>query len=71
MNGLLSQWWVRAGIVGGLGWLAYRYLPVGGPGKTAVIAITAISITGIVGSNMPLVRSVLAGQLPMPPTMNG
>jgi hypothetical protein len=66
MNGLLSSWYFRAGIVAGLTWLAYRYVPVAGAGKTAIIALGAVSIAGILSSNVPLVGQVLAGRLPMP-----
>jgi len=66
MNGLLSSWYFRAGIVAGLTWLAYRYIPVPGPGKTAIVALGAVSIAGIMAANMPLIGQVLAGRLPLP-----
>jgi hypothetical protein len=66
MNGLLSSWYVRAGIVAGLTWLAYRYIPVPGPGKTAIVALGAVSVAAIVANNVPLIGQVMAGRLPMP-----
>jgi hypothetical protein len=66
VNDILSSWWFRAGVVAGLTWAAYRYLPVPGVGKTAIVAVGAVSIAGIIGSNIPLLGSVMQGQLPFP-----
>jgi len=66
MNGLLSRWWVRVGIVGGLTYLAYRYLPAGSIWRTGAVAVGAVSAATIVASNVPLVNQVLAGRLPLP-----
>jgi hypothetical protein len=63
---LFSQWWFRAGVVGGLTWAAYRFLPVPGVGKTAIVALGAVSIAGIIASQVPLVSQLMAGQLPAP-----
>jgi hypothetical protein len=68
MNGIFSSWYFRAGVVAGLTWLAYRYIPVPGPGKTAIVALGAVSIAGIVAANVPLLGQVLAGRLPGPAT---
>jgi hypothetical protein len=66
MNGLLNSWYFRAGIVAGLTWLAYRYVPVPGPGKTAIVALGAVSVAGIIATNVPGLNQVLAGRLPLP-----
>jgi hypothetical protein len=66
MNGLLSQWWARAAIVGGLTWLAYKYLPVGSVGKTVVLAVGGVAAAGIVAGSIPMVGMALAGRLPLP-----
>jgi len=67
MNGnLLNQWWVRAGVVAGLGFLAYRFLPVPAVGKTAIVALTAFGVAGAVASGVPLVGNMLVGRLPLP-----
>jgi len=66
MNGLLNTWYVRAGVVAGLGFLAYRFLPVPSIGKTAIVALTAFGVAGAVASGVPLVGNILAGRLPLP-----
>lgn len=67
MNEFLSQWWVRAGIVAGLTWAAYKYLPIPNVGKTLVLAIGGVAAAGVVAGSVPLVREALAGQVPMLP----
>lgn len=58
---------VRAGIVAGLTWAAYKYLPVGTVGKTIVLAVGGVAATSIVAGAVPLLGNALAGQLPMLP----
>jgi hypothetical protein len=66
MNGLFSTWYFRAGVVAGLGFLAYRFLPVPAVGKTAIVALTAFGVAGAVASGVPMVGNVLQGRLPLP-----
>jgi len=66
MNALLSSWWFRAVVVAAGTYAVIRYAPLPPAGKTAAIAIGAVAVAGIVGSNVPLVRSLLAGALPGP-----
>jgi hypothetical protein len=66
MNGLLNSWWARAGIVAGLTWLGWKYLPLGATGKTVVLAVGGVSAAMIVGSNVPLAAAVMSGRLPLP-----
>jgi len=66
MNGLMQSWYFRAGLVAVGTWAVIRYAPLPPVGKTAAIAIGAVAVAGIVGSNVPLVRSLLAGALPAP-----
>jgi hypothetical protein len=62
---ILSSWYVRAGIVAGLTWIAYRYLPVDTVGKTVALAIGGVAAASIVAANVPLVGTALSGRLPI------
>lgn len=65
MNGLLNSWWGRTAILAGLTWLGYKYLPFGGnTGKTVVLAVGSVATVGALASGVPLVRNLIAGQLP-------
>jgi hypothetical protein len=66
MNGITSTWYFRAAVVAGLGFLAYRFLPVPPVGKTAIVALTAFGVAGAVAAGVPIVGSVLQGRLPLP-----
>jgi len=61
----LDNWLVRAGIVAGLTYLAMRYIPAGAL-RTGVLAVGAVSVAGIVGSNVPLAGALISGRLPVP-----
>ena len=66
MNGISNTWYFRAAVVAGLGFLAYRFLPVPPVGKTAIVALTAMGVAGALASGVPMVGQVLAGRLPLP-----
>lgn len=64
---ILNTWWARAGIVAGLTWVAWKYLPgLNATGKTVVLAVGGVAAASIVAANVPLVGSALSGRLPMP-----
>lgn len=60
----LTSWPVRAAIVAGLTYAAYRYLPLGSVGKTVAIAVGGVATASIVAGNIPLLGNALSGQLP-------
>lgn len=64
MNDLLAKPLVRAGIVAGLTYLAYRHLPAG-VGKTLALAIGGMATTSVLSQSFPLIGNVLQGQLPV------
>jgi hypothetical protein len=66
MNSLLSSWYVRAGIVAGITWAAWKYLPLGPVGKTVALAVGGVAAASIVAGNVPLIGNALAGRLPLP-----
>lgn len=62
----MGNWMVRVAVVGGLTWLGLKYAPAG-VGKSAVLAIGAVSIAGIVGTNVPALGQLISGQIPSLP----
>lgn len=64
MNDLLSKWYVRAAIVGGITYFAYKYAPAG-VGKTIALAVGGVSMAGIIGTNVPALGAVMNGYLPV------
>jgi len=66
MNGLMNSWYFRAALVAVGTYAVVRYAKLPPAGVTAAIAVGAVAVAGIVGSNVPLVRSLLAGALPAP-----
>jgi hypothetical protein len=75
MGNALSWWWVRLGIVAGVTFVAYRYLPKVIPGdagviKTIALAVGGVSGVAIVAANVPYVANLVSGTVPtslMPP----
>ena len=64
MGDILNSWYVRAALVAGATYVAYKYAPAGA-GKTIALAIGGISVAGIVAGSVPLVGQVMAGRLPL------
>jgi hypothetical protein len=58
----MNSWIVRAGVVVGLTYLAYRFAPAG-VARSAVIAIGAVSTAGLVASGVPQVGALLSGNV--------
>ena len=59
----LTSWPVRAAIVGGLTFLAWKYAP-NAIAKTVALAVGGVSTAYVIASGVPLVSGLLAGQLP-------
>lgn len=64
MDDFLSKPLVRAGIVAGLTYLAYKYAPAG-VGKTVALAVGSVAAVGVASQAVPMIGSVLNGYLPV------
>jgi hypothetical protein len=56
---------IRAAIVAGLTYAAYRWLPLGVVGKTITLAVGGVSVVGVLAPAVPLLGNALNGRLPM------
>lgn len=59
----LSSWVVRVGVIAGLTYAAYKYLPLGNVGKTVALAIGGVSAAGVVTANVPLAAQLISGNV--------
>lgn len=60
-----DNWLIRAAVVTGLTWAAYKYLPAGSVFRMGAVAVGALSLTSIIGAQVPLVASLIQGRLPL------